>query len=50
MVTDTADFRFPHYHPPTDTSDRIDFDGLTGITLAVAGTLGWVAGVEGAAP
>ena len=26
MVTDTALFRYPHYHAPTDTPDRIDYD------------------------
>lgn len=25
MVTDTAPFRYPHYHQPTDTADKIDF-------------------------
>ncbi|MFB3066125.1 MAG: M28 family peptidase [Planctomycetota bacterium] len=25
MVTDTAPFRYPHYHLPTDTADKIDF-------------------------
>ena len=28
MVTDTAPFRYPHYHEPTDTIDKIDFDRL----------------------
>jgi Zn-dependent M28 family amino/carboxypeptidase len=26
MVTDTAPFRYPHYHHPTDTPDKIDYD------------------------
>ena len=26
MVTDTAPFRYPHYHEPTDTPDKIDTD------------------------
>ena len=26
MVTDTALFRYPHYHTPEDTPDKIDFD------------------------
>jgi Zn-dependent M28 family amino/carboxypeptidase len=26
MVTDTAPFRYPHYHAPTDTIDKIDFE------------------------
>lgn len=28
MVTDTAMFRYPHYHQPEDTIDKIDFDRL----------------------
>ena len=26
MVTDTAPFRYPHYHEPTDTADKLDYD------------------------
>jgi len=29
MVTDTAPYRYPHYHEPTDTVDKIDFEKLT---------------------
>jgi Zn-dependent M28 family amino/carboxypeptidase len=29
MVTDTAPFRYPHYHQRTDTVDKIDFDNMT---------------------
>jgi hypothetical protein len=25
MVTDTALFRYPHYHQPTDSVDKIEF-------------------------
>jgi Peptidase family M28 len=28
MVTDTAPFRYPHYHEPTDTPDKIDAEKL----------------------
>ncbi|MDA7952045.1 MAG: M28 family peptidase, partial [Pirellulaceae bacterium] len=28
MVTDTAPFRYPHYHQPEDTVDKIDFQRL----------------------
>lgn len=28
MVTDTAPFRYPHYHRPTDTPDKIDTEKL----------------------
>jgi hypothetical protein len=34
MVTDTAPFRYPHYHASTDTPDRLDYDRYT---LAVSG-------------
>lgn len=37
MVTDTADFRNPHYHKATDTLDTLDLDFLTDVTLALAG-------------
>ena len=40
MITDTAPFRYPHYHTPMDTPDKIDFDRLalvvTGLRLVVA--------------
>jgi Zn-dependent M28 family amino/carboxypeptidase len=43
MVTDTAPFRYPHYHTKTDTPEQIDFDrlarvvsGLARVTLDVA--------------
>lgn len=26
MVTDTAPFRYPHYHEPTDMPDKLDYD------------------------
>jgi hypothetical protein len=29
MVTDTAMFRYPHYHERQDTSDKVDFDRLS---------------------
>jgi hypothetical protein len=28
MVTDTAPFRYPHYHQATDTPDKLDYDRL----------------------
>ena len=28
MVTDTAPFRYPHYHLSTDTPDQLNYDGL----------------------
>ncbi len=32
MVTDTAPFRYPHYHEPTDTPDKVDTESLARIT------------------
>jgi hypothetical protein len=32
MVTDTALFRYPHYHQPTDTPDKVDVEKLARIT------------------
>lgn len=38
MLTDTANFRNPHYHRPTDTIDTLDFDFLAGVTRVMAAT------------
>jgi hypothetical protein len=32
MVTDTAPFRYPHYHTPDDTPDKVDYDRLARVT------------------
>jgi hypothetical protein len=32
MITDTALFRYPHYHLPSDTPDKVDYDKLARIT------------------
>ena len=44
MVTDTAPWRYPHYHTAQDTPDKIDFDkledvvdGLEAVVTAIAG-------------
>lgn len=34
MVTDTAPFRYPHYHTPEDTPDKMDYPRMA---LVVAG-------------
>ncbi len=39
MVTDTANFRNPHYHQPTDTLDTLDLEFLADVTRALAGFL-----------
>lgn len=35
MITDTAPFRYPHYHEPTDTPDKLDYIRLAHVTLGV---------------
>ncbi len=35
MVTDTAPFRYPHYHEPTDTPDRVDTERMARIVQAM---------------
>jgi hypothetical protein len=35
MITDTALYRYPHYHRPTDTPDKIDVEKLARITHGV---------------
>ena len=28
MITDTAPYRYPHYHQANDTPDKLDYDRL----------------------
>jgi hypothetical protein len=35
MVTDTAPFRYPHYHRLTDTPDKIDYERLARVTVGL---------------
>jgi Peptidase family M28 len=44
MITDTAVFRYPHYHLPTDTPDKLDYERLARVTT------GLVRVVSGLAP
>jgi Zn-dependent M28 family amino/carboxypeptidase len=39
QVTDTADFRNPHYHRPTDTPETLDYGWIADIVAATALTL-----------
>lgn len=47
QITDTADLRYPHYHLPTDTVERLDFDRLRDV---IAGTAAVVAHLCGHRP
>ena len=41
MITDTALFRYPHYHTPADTPDKVDYESLarvvSGLELVIRG-------------
>ena len=39
MVTDTAPFRYPHYHTLEDTVDRIDFEKLARVVRGLGGVV-----------
>jgi len=35
MITDTALFRYPHYHLPSDTPDKVDFERLARVVTGI---------------
>ena len=39
MITDTAFYRYPHYHLPSDTPDKLDYERMARVTLALAAML-----------
>jgi hypothetical protein len=39
MVTDTAIFRNPNYHQPTDKPDTLDYDRMARVVLGLAGVV-----------
>jgi Zn-dependent M28 family amino/carboxypeptidase len=39
MVTDTAPFRYPHYHEASDTPDKIDHDRLARVAAGLAAVI-----------
>lgn len=43
MITDTANFRNPHYHRPTDTPDTLDYARLAAIVGATASAIAGLA-------
>lgn len=44
MVTDTAFFRNPHYHKPTDTPETLDYPRFATVALGLAGMIARLAG------
>ena len=47
MITDTAPFRYPHYHSATDTPDKLDYDRFA---LVVDGVEKMIEGLDRAPP
>ena len=43
MVTDTAPYRYPHYHSETDTPDKIDYESFARVTAGLASVVRAVA-------
>ena len=46
MVTDTAPFRYPHYHTPQDTPDKIDYDRMARVVAGLQRVIDELAGVK----
>lgn len=43
MVTDTAPFRYPHYHTAADTPDKLDYGRLARVVVGLAHVVGALA-------
>jgi len=39
MITDTAFYRYPHYHLPSDTPEQLDYERMARVTLGLAAML-----------
>lgn len=39
MVTDTANYRYPHYHEASDTPDKVNYDCLSRVTSGLTETV-----------
>jgi hypothetical protein len=40
MVTDTAPFRYAHYHDSTDTPDKLDYERFARVVDGMASVVG----------
>ena len=47
MVTDTASYRYPHYHSSDDTPDRLDYAALARVADGLARTVAALAAPDG---
>lgn len=45
MITDTALFRYPHYHSYTDTPEKLDYDSMTRVVEGMEKVIEHLAGV-----
>jgi Zn-dependent M28 family amino/carboxypeptidase len=45
MVTDTAFYRYPHYHAASDTPNRLDYSSLSRVTLGLHSALAELADI-----
>jgi Zn-dependent M28 family amino/carboxypeptidase len=43
MITDTAPFRYPHYHDASDTPQQLDYSGMARVTDGLAEVVGVLA-------
>jgi hypothetical protein len=46
MITDTAFFRYEHYHTRQDTPEKIDYDRLARVTTGLAEVVRELANTE----
>jgi Zn-dependent M28 family amino/carboxypeptidase len=46
MVTDTALYRYPHYHTSTDTPDKLDYDSMARVVGGLERILADLAGIR----
>ncbi|MBI2310894.1 MAG: M28 family peptidase [Betaproteobacteria bacterium] len=46
MVTDTALFRYPHYHSREDTPDKVDYDRMARVVRGLAGVVTTLANAD----
>jgi Zn-dependent M28 family amino/carboxypeptidase len=45
MVTDTAFYRYPHYHAPSDTPERLNYPAMARVASGLQGAVAALAGV-----
>ncbi len=50
MITDTAFFRYKHYHAETDTPEKIDYPSLARVTRGLADVAAELAGKDAGSP